>query len=515
MKILPINNNPKIRAYPQYAFIDAIINNETTNADIVAKIEIENFDKFNWDYYVRNASVNISNNTVSFSRNGFDIDSQKCIYRVLNYNDEFIFNINYQQYTNRWDSVFVFIDVNNTKERIDNYPVMDFIFGRYCSGDLFFMSGENYHLITKDKIDKKEWYKVYVVNGKIEIYSSIDTLEWNLIYIVDYIHVKENNDVTIGLECCLLDNQYNKWLCNNFMQIYFNKDEPIKINYANLLQRDSKNYSINPFVKFSYFEKEMMNQLNINLIEYLIISIDNNKYIELWLNEKYISNLSAYKKYDLIHESLIFGYDLEKKQFNLMSFYNGKPIIIKADFENLIEAWNKAGNKSHQITSFEFMPDIHGYDIDIFHIYNMMSDYLLGRNSSEASSHIVKKEQGVFGIKVYSEILGEENNKSIFLRDVRIAFFLNEHKKCMAERFEYLMERGLFSEDEYTKMKNYMNNIVELSEKVLFLVIKNQMRNNRMVQGEIWKALQEIEPLEKKCYSYFTSILEKRLFNTY
>lgn len=508
IKKLPINMEADTRSCPQYLFLNTIINNKFTNINEVAKIYINDFDKLDWSHYTRNSKFWIEENNIHFSRIGFDFDSQKCIYRKLSYNDELTFQIKYQQYTNRWDSIIAFIDINNTKERIDNYPQMRLVFGRYCNGDLFIMSGEYYQLQKKEKYSKNEWFKIKVVNGRIFIYLLYDNLEWSLINEVKNFKLTDDNNATIGLECCLLNNQYNKWMSNNFIQLYYNRNNPVKLDYSGLIQRDNRSYSINPFIKFSYIERDVLDSLKIKLIDYILSQLDTNKYIELWLNEKYIPYLAAYDKYDYIHESLIFGYDNKNKVFNLISFLQGKPIQTTVSYDNISKAWESVNDNNRDLTSFAFQPDIEIYELDIFHIYNKISDYLFGHNSSEDYSNAVGIESGIFGINIYKEFISSNCNKRTFLEDVRIAFLLKEHKYCMKKRFEYLNEWGLFPKYEYKKINILMKKITNLSDVILYLVIKNGMVNSILTQNKIWLHLDELCNYEKRCYGLVKAILE-------
>ena len=499
---LPINENPYIRAYAEYMFLDSIINNNLTNDNCVAKISTLNFDKNKWEFYFRNADYFIHENRVDFYRRGFDFDSSKSFFRKLVTEDEeFVFCIEYQQYTNRWDSVVFFVDENNSEEKIDDYPSMTYVLGRYCSGDVFVMVRGKYIWIGCNMVT--DFFKICIHQKSVYAYSSNNGVEWNLIHEAKDLLLSSEDDVKCGCVSCLFDNQYYKWLCNNFIQIKFNHEEMTRINYSDFIKRDNRIYSVHPFVKFSYEKSYNIEKWYGSLWNYIINSIQQKKYLQIMLNEYYVPQLEAYKKQEHIHESLIFGYDFENKSIHMMSICNGKPKIIEILERDLIKAWTKV-----PIVSFEYSPDINEYQLDIFHIYDEICDYLNGFNSSERHKYISEFDTGVFGMNIYNDILHNVRQKEVFLTDVRIAYLIKEHKLCMLKRFEYLKEWGLIPASEYTILEKQLQEVCKFSEKVLLLVIKNKVVKRESICKRIWIYMETMRNLEQGCLSRFKSILE-------
>ena len=67
-KKLMINTEPFIRVLPQYAFVDAIINNANTNNETVCSLEIQTLNPKDWIYMIENGNVDIKENTITVSR---------------------------------------------------------------------------------------------------------------------------------------------------------------------------------------------------------------------------------------------------------------------------------------------------------------------------------------------------------------------------------------------------------------------------------------------------------------
>ncbi|WP_124100605.1 hypothetical protein [Ruminococcus sp. Marseille-P6503] len=502
---LPINTSPFIRTYPEYLFIDTIINNEFTNSDCIASIYIKDYDKSKWDFYIRKSGLCVENNTVKFYRRSFNISSARAFFRkVNNVNDTAVFHIEHQQYTNRWDCLLFFVDQNNSKDKLNYYPSMSFVFGRYCSGEMFAITNGEYHKIDgNDSYKLITWIKLCISEDDIAVYGSFDGILWRLICKCGNLGIYPRNNTKIGCVSCLLNNQYYKWLCNNFIQIKFNPNDECSMDYTDFIRKDYKNYYINPFLKCSYDNYNTLKKWYNGLWNYIVAGIQQKRYMEIKLNEYYIPGLQAYQKINYFHESLIYGYNDEHNSVYILSIYQGKPKALEVSYEYIQKAWLKSS-----IVTFEFCPNMDNYNLDIIHIYDRICDYLSSRNSSEDHQYISEINNGVFGLNIYKAIQSCSKMKSVFLSDVRAAFLIKEHKLCMITRFRYLKELGFIPQKEWKLIRSYLSKIVDISERILLLVMKNSTVESLDVQSRIWSALNNLYLYEKSCYSLFKAIFE-------
>lgn len=381
----------------------------------------------------------------------------------------------------------------------------NFEFCVHCCGDWRVdINGRNvYYKINRYEGAFPRWYKLQKHDDKLHIYYSCEGKNWVIIdsIVLDFLGKNAN----MGFHIHLYENQYQKWICNNFIQIRFDKNAGKPIDYVGLMNRDWKNYSINPLVKFSYDKHKMIKQRG--LWNYIVDNICNDRFLEIWLDEYFIEGLTAYKKHTFVHESLIFGFDDEVKKVSLISFIEGKPVFIDA----VEKAWENAYDNNHTIQTFEFSPDGIGYNIEIKHICKQLQDYLVGRNSTEDYKYIAQEDRGIFGHKIYSEILSNNDNRKIFLNDLRIAFLMKEHKECMLFRMEFLYEYGVFDEKEYPYLLELMKCIVNYANIIMNLVIKNKLLNTDKIQERIWKYMSKLCVLEENCYQALINELKKYL----
>lgn len=92
---LLINQTPFIRVYPQYAFLDAIINTENTNAEKLCSILVRNNNEYKWNYTEMNAQLDISDAGIDVYRRGCGVHTAGKFYCEVEAFQEFTFCIPY------------------------------------------------------------------------------------------------------------------------------------------------------------------------------------------------------------------------------------------------------------------------------------------------------------------------------------------------------------------------------------------------------------------------------------
>lgn len=503
-----INTEPFIRVLPQYAFVDAIINNVNTNNEVVCRLEIQNVNPKDWTYIIENGNIDVKDNTIAVRRMSYGTKPLGGWYKYIEDENEIVFNVKYVQYVNRWDRIIMFLDAHQNFS-LDEKLNWNFKLSIHCCGNLRVdIDGkEVFYRSNKENKDIESWYKVKIYNSEIEIYASVDGVKWELLHVCENVRHIDDNKLIGGFYIHLFDNQYFKWLCNNFVQIRYRKGERDTIGYPGLMNRDWRNYAINPLIRFGYEKREVVQKYG--MWEYIKNSIDSNRYLEIWMNEYYIEGLRAYKKYVYFHESLIYGYDEENRSIQMLSVYNGKIKALDVPIADLESAWSEPVDYCAIIRSLEYSPDENGYELDVAHICKELQNYLQGKNSAKDYMYIAQKEEGVFGLKVYDDILNTDIGQQEFLSDIRISYMIKEHKECMKLRIDYLYEKEMLSFSEYLKMDNIMQNILKMSKVMLTLVLKSMISEENQAQNKIWEYIKNIKKQEQEGYTYLLNILKK------
>lgn len=488
---LILNEKPFMRAYPQYAFIDAIINNNQTNSSLLCSIVVPNNDKYYWNYERIVGDIKNRGDIVEIYRQGFGAHAGGKFFCDVEMLQEFVFHISYMQYTNVWDSITFFIKL---KDNMIKYE-----FNIFCCGDWGLdISGTNESFWNNRSNSKNPtWFKVQISRNTIQLYCSFEGEKWSVLR-ENQLQEEYITNFSLGFDVHLCENQYFKWICNNFIQMRFDGKSGKPLDYTGFVIRDWKNYTIHPLVKFSYDKESMI--CRRGLWNYITENVCNNRYMEMWLDEFFIEGLNAYQQFSYVHESLVYGINEKEKKVKIMSFKNGKPVLLSVSIENFEIAWKKAQSNNFITQVFEYAPDQGGYGIDVEHIIEEMKSYLSGENRMINLRYFSQIENGVYGIKIYDEILGNPKSQEVFLTDIRIAYVLLEHKQCMRYRIQYLYEDGILDENSYIILEKQMEEILNKAMLIMHLIMKLNLRFQQNEQLSVLRYLSELRNLEGKCY---------------
>lgn len=510
MKELPINENPYIRTFTEYAYVDMIMNNEMTNGELMLEACIsEEFDE-NWITDSGKAEIELNKNYITIKESYKVPRKIKHVYRKAKSKDELIIKIEWQQYTNLWDSVGLFLD--NTTENLDDYFKNQVVLGNYCGNVLMTLIQGQEQIINPRQEYKKlpVWLKLVITGNGFELYYALEQEKW--------IHAGskadffdwENNEYIIGVYASMSDRQYYKWIFNNFIHLCLNMNDASTLNYCAFVKRECKNYTVNPLIKFSVEKSSVLEEYGIDLLQFIKGNINQNRYIEFWLNEKYIPGLKAYGYRDYDHESLVYGYD--GNTILMLSIYGGKPKKLSVDIRDFNLAHEMANPRdSRKFYVFELQPTNRPYEFDVEGIIQQLEDYLCGKNPTLAYKRLMSEEVGVFGLNCYKFICNDISAKTRFLEDKRMSYILQEHKKCMRDRVEYMIFMGYLNKDENIETMNILNEIYEKSTLIMNMVIKNQIKRNAKLENSIWLLMNEVSTMEEYCYKKIIDNLRKNV----
>ncbi|MCL2051392.1 MAG: hypothetical protein FWG91_06675 [Lachnospiraceae bacterium] len=509
MKKLLVNAEPYIRTYTQYAYPDMVMNNEITNGDLMVKAVISDVFDERWEKDAHEAIIELDERLLTVYENHKTANRNKHIYRKLEPNDEMIVRIDYQQFTNVYDSVGLFVD--KSIHNLENHSKMSAVIGNFCTNYLMsFFDGIYTHISgVGDEKEYPIWLKIKNNGDNIEAFYALNKNEWISAGKKEIDFIYDDNEYIIGLFISMKDRQYYKWLFNNYIHICLDVKDASPMRFCKLMKRDSKNYSIHPLIKFSSDNYRVLGEYGIDLWKFIKSNINCKRYVEVYLNEKFVPGLEAYKKYDRNHESLVYGYDDEMEKIHISSIYQGKPIFISISKDKFEKAYLMAG--ARRISIYELYPNDTPYEFDIRGIVKQLNDYLSGVNPTTYNNHFITQEKEIFGIDCYNEILRNENTKNIFLSDIRISFLLTEHKKCMKDRIDYLIYKEYLSREECSTIIELINIAYKKSKKILNMILKLQKSKDDSIAERIWDTLKDVREYEIACYGQLISLLEKNV----
>ncbi len=234
------------------------------------------------------------------------------------------------------------------------------------------------------------------------------------------------------------------WFYSNYIQLEFD----LNCSSLNFFTHGVCGNSIySPILDYKILDLELISLSHIDIIAFIVDSINMGYYVTTYLDEYYIPERFSYNKFHFRHDVMIFGYDLNKNIFKIIGFNDKQQYstscISFSEFEN---SYTNCIDKKNDVILFKAKDKLSyepSFSFDKVNLINLLEDYYFSRNTSERLRIFSNPKKGfIYGMSVYNELIkyyksAIENDKKEL--DIRHMHLLWEHKKCMVSRIEYLI----------------------------------------------------------------------------
>lgn len=490
-KNLDINVGDVITSYSYYAYPQCIMTAKSRVGNKISEFVILDTLKDNWS-----TRGNIRKNEKGLweviSEDFYLRECNGCIYRELEQEDFVSISVNYQQYTQAWAAVNLFI--TDREEDIltgDNEYLCRF--GNFiCEGISLCVRGE-WRNIAKKKVKPPYQLVLSRKGDQIEVYAgekravrcALENISFSL-------HKK----LFVGVQVKHMDNSYYPWFYSNFIQLSCDvNDSDRRLEYHYGLSKywdcniyhyflDINNYSIDEFCE-------------LGGLKFLKKCINQEKYVELKVDQYYISERDEYHAFHHWHQCLVFGYDDHVKALSLVGYNrNGKLICTKIRYSDFLHSIKS--DASGTVKVMRYSEDRYWYLFQETYVKRMIQEYVEGINSSEPFQNVTPRTKRIYGLQIYDE-LASKKGIQVLIADRRIAHVLWEHKRCMEQRIAYMTEQNIFS---VVMGKYLMEQMCKIKKKVFDLkniLLKYQICPEKTDSFLIQRYLVEIRDSEKRC----------------
>ena len=301
------------------------------------------------------------------------------------------------------------------------------------------------------------------------------------------------------------DDQGINYVYNNYIQLFFKKERAGHVTFDYIFPR----YKDLSTFRTCSLDKPTFTVNSINIKDFIVRALLCKKYVIASVDEYYIENRKAFKKYHFGHDILLYGYNAKKNIFHVIGYTDSgyyQPSTVDC-FEFVIAYLNTFGNKSIELV--ETVSYYH-HRIETELIIASLEDYITSGNKSrlfDKSKWLEDNETyGIATIEKIKSYIDEVDNKSINI-DKRVMFTLMEHKKIMLERYEHLLQHGLIKID--TGLKKMLTDIYDLSHVGFNLFLKFIISPNSSYLYRISNILDNIKKLELEAIPRFITILKE------
>lgn len=295
----------------------------------------------------------------------------------------------------------------------------------------------------------------------------------------------------LPLGIILAHDKLHPWYYQHFIQIcsQTGDDNNIVLDYAETINPHS---DILIHHKLGYRDMEHIT----DIVKYLIERIDSKQYVILCMDEYYLSQKNDYQNKHFVHESMIYGYNLQERIFIGYGF-NKENMLgeLIFGFDEVFNAYEK-GKKNYKL-SFGYIEyqavqllslqkEDYVFDMEVF--LNELTDYLYSTGERKRVCLVVKledREDGIplerikFGLEVYDDVIYalESMLKGNVLIDYRSFHILSEHKRGILERLEYVAGKhnGFLDNSLIKEYQKVVNKVEMIRLKTFEIVNSNNL----------------------------------------
>ncbi len=253
------------------------------------------------------------------------------------------------------------------------------------------------------------------------------------------------------------DEQAREWLLQYFMdlRLFYHK------NYINFLFLEEEIEQILNLTSVTYTEVEKSG----GILDFIRAHILDGKYINIHLDEFYLSPKEYYQTRHFVHENLIYGFDDEKQE--LYAYGMAERQITKKytiPYFDFLFAYEKG--KLYSFCGAEYLEQ-EGYAPILLCQIGTIPEYHFSwkemQNKLKAfikpkPEEMVGEDIHVYGKDIYMWIIRELMGETDYgIDDFRIIQLLYEQKQCVYRRLQYLQERNLLPQEQISNFENYQS----------------------------------------------------------
>ncbi len=300
---------------------------------------------------------------------------------------------------------------------------------------------------------------------------------------------------------------YLPWLYSNYIQIMsFERNGKPWFEHFLVDMPSHQNYI--PWFKENIMKirGEGFSLFNKNITDFIMDSINAGYYVNVVLDDFYISKHPFYNNRHDVHDYLIWGYDSDLKVFDIgATLKDFAYFFTKINFCEIEKAfYNPIIEPRIEIMLVKVSNQFNEFNFNMKPILFLFDEYLNSYNSLLKNVEFeTANNLGIpkyFGVQVYKYLIKYvgENNSNL---DIRMPFLLWEHKRIMSQRIEFFESISIIDKQN-DLVSIYRDDIERKHTIILNLFIKFNITKKEDIRQKIISLLKELPERE-------TEILER------
>ena len=461
--LLPLNEETDIISYAHHTYVNAIMDQK--NQGLYMDLMVKNGSKRSWNKYEEETKFVWNDDELRVEGSPYAAHTHSILWTECGEHDELEIEIKYFHYSNTESIINLFVSGEDVESSINN-----------CKKIYRLGKGRRYGLAVKieDNLMPQtysgEFTRMKLVrDGNIitsYIYIDDDWFEADTKVFSQEIF---NNKPQIGIEIDMGEDQYYSWLFMNYLQLYYNRtDYFIRLDYYMFPRKNYNFLHSMTFIETYLFTEDDIYGLFGGVNKCIHWNLAKNRYVQIDIDEYYVSGSPVYQKEHKNHVNLIYGYDEDKHEYISLGF-NTKPVVHHIP-EDIVE---DTLFLYFGIRTYQYYTNVNPIKFNLQNFMITLGDFVHSYPSSYRLCNLMGITDDIFGLDVFKELFESEDGQHYLNTDIRVIYLLYEYNYIMQKRLEFLEYRGYLKSNvealkqqchEMLKFNTVINNAFMISQ---------------------------------------------------
>lgn len=223
-----------------------------------------------------------------------------------------------------------------------------------------------------------------------------------------------------------------------------------------------------------------------DILSYTRAALDAGWYVDIHLDEYYLSCKDGYHRRHYVHESLVYGYNDDRQTVLAYGFgKNRKMEGYEIPYMEFLYAYEKG--RIFYFSGASYLDDKYPYPVDLRKLcVQEAEEFTFSKFKLQLKEYIYPKEKEIvdddlhiYGIDVIAFIRNCIRDDNVNAIDFRTFQLLYEHKKCLLNRLCYLKEK--YGKEELSGIIREYKSIVSSYQNIR-LVYLRQLKKEKNIQ---------------------------------
>lgn len=302
------------------------------------------------------------------------------------------------------------------------------------------------------------------------------------------------------------------WIYSNYINLVGGMDDVVtSFDFSpNVID-----YAICPWINAQLFSREYLSKNHKNIKQFFIDAIDSGAYIFTIINTQYaFRNIIGENIGKYIHETMIYGYDVEKGKFNIADFtYRGKYSFEEVDMDCVVKGYldvnveeDYIAHRREGVFLLKFNERAK-YKFDLVLVKYNLKNYINGKGLDCTTRTVItdnsfmntglEEKTGISSYDLlfhYLTLVGA-GSRAI---DKRIPHVIFDHKELMLKRLLFMIDEGFIENDENIIYK--MTKIRDLAMQNRNLLLKSMVASVPIKSDDIINKYMTLRDMEMDLY---------------